>query len=230
MRETTTSMVSVNRFDIETFVKEATWKDILVDLVKKNELNPWEIDIIDLVGKYVDVVKRMKVLDLRVPANIILASAILLRLKSDMLELEERVADEGVGVEGSARPYIPVEGLSMRLRLPPKRRVSLNELIGALEDAMKLKEYREEKIASDARTVPMVFTRVDVEADVEMMYSLVQKNLDASKMLTFSTLCSVAKRDDSLLDVFIPLLFLANRNKVLLIQEAFFGEIVIALN
>lgn len=164
------STVSVNRFDIEDFVKEATWKDVLVDLVKKNELNPWDIDIIDLVGKYVGAVRGMQVLDLRIPANIILAAAILLRLKSDMLELEERI-EEPEGMEpGFVRPYIQVEGLSLRLRLPPKRRVSLNELITALEDAMKLKEFREAKVAEETRMVPLILTRSDVEADVEKVY------------------------------------------------------------
>ena len=107
-----TSVVSVQRdlFDIEKFVGEATWKDILVELVKKNELNPWDIDIIDIVGRYIDVVKGLKVMDLRVPANIILAASILLRLKSDMLELSEPLTEEQM-VEGAyERPFVQVEG------------------------------------------------------------------------------------------------------------------------
>lgn len=224
-----TSTVSVNKFDIEDFVREATWKDILVELVKKNELDPWEIDIVDIVERYVEVVKSMKVLDLRVPANIILAAAILLRLKSDTLEIEER-GEEPQAEEQAGRPYVPVEGLSIRLRLPPKRRVTLNELIGALEEAMKLKEYKASMEASEVKTVPIIIERADVEADVESIYALAKQNLDVSKMVTYSLLCDVAERDNALLDVFIPLLFLASKDRILLLQETFFGEILISLN
>ena len=228
--QSTESTVSVNKFDIEGLVREATWKDILVELVKKNELNPWGIDIVDIVGRYIDVVKHMKVLDLRVPANIILAAAILLRLKSDMLEIEEKPAEE-LAEEETMPPYVPAEGLSVRLRLPPKSRVSLNELISALEEAMKLKEYKEAQAsASEQAPVPIIFSHADVEVDVERVFALVKKNLDGSKMVTYSLLCDVANSESPLLEVFIPLLFLANKNKVLLLQETFFGEIIVSLN
>lgn len=49
-------------------------------------------------------------------------------------------------------------------------------------------------------------------------------------MLTFSSLCDVSQKENNLLDLFIPLLFLANKKRVLLIQENFFEEILIALN
>ena len=227
--QSTASTVSVSDFNIERFVSEATWKDVLTELVRKNELNPWDIDIAEIVEKYVDAVRGMRVLDLRVPANIILAAAILVRLKSDMLDLEEKTDAEEAPLDFT-RPPVTVDPLSLRLRLPQRRRVSLTELISALEEAMKLKEYREAQAAGETRIVPMVFQRADVEADIEAVYSLVKSNADASKMLTFSALCKVGNRDNSLLDLFIPLLFLASKARVLLLQEEFFGEIVIALN
>ena len=228
--EETESTVSVNKFDIEGFVQEATWKDILIELVKKNELNPWDIDIVDIVERYIDAVKKLKILDLRVPANIILAAAILLRLKSDMLEIEEKPA-EAAAEEEMLPPYVPAEGLSVRLRLPPKRRVSLNELIAALEEAMKLKEYREAQASTLApEPVQVIFDHADVEADAEKVFALVKNNLDGSRMVTYSLLCGATDTDSPLLEIFIPLLFLANKNKVLLLQETFFGEIIVSLN
>jgi segregation and condensation protein A len=222
--------LSADKFDIESFVREATWKDILVELVKRNELNPWDIDIAYIVGKYVDAVKRMKILDLRVPANIILAAAVLLRLKSDMLEIEEKQA-EVLAEEEVLPPYTPVEGLSVRLRLPQRRRVSLNELIEALEEAMKLRDYREAQAgALPQPPIPLIFNHADVEVEVEKVFALVKKNLDGSGMVTYSLLCDSANSESPLIEVFIPLLFLANKNRVLLLQETFFGEIIVSLN
>jgi len=100
-------------------------------------------------------VKGMKILDLRVPANIILAAAILLRLKSDMLDLEERMEETEI-TEEIIRPPVPVETLSMRLRLAPKRKITLNELIIALEEAMKFKEYKETKAAEEIKIIPIL--------------------------------------------------------------------------
>jgi len=89
MQELQKTVLLTSSNDLEKFVEEATWKDILIDLVKKNELDPWDIDIALLVDKYLETIKKIKLLDLRVPANIMLASALLVRLKSDMLSLQE---------------------------------------------------------------------------------------------------------------------------------------------
>jgi len=230
--QTTTSVTTVADaapgFDIERFVGEATWKDILVELVHKNQLNPWDIDLIDIVGKYVEVVKGLKVMDLRVPANIILAASILLRLKSDMLELDEP-AEEMSPEEGAGRPYLPVDPLSIRLRLPPRRRVTLPELISALEEAMKLKEFKQARLDTAGMEFPLTLKRVDVEAEIEALFILLTQHADSSRMLTFSSLFELSQKPDALLDVFIPLLFLANKGKIVLLQESFFGEIVIVL-
>ena len=226
-----TSVVSATpSFDLEHFVGEATWKDILVELVHKNQLNPWDIDIIDIVGKYVELVKGLKVMDLRIPANTILAASILLRLKSDMLELRDEALEELTPEDGSGRPYVSVDPLSVRLRLPPRRRITLPELISALEEVMKLREFKAARLASAATEFPLTLSRVDVEADIEALFALLAQHADSSRMLTFSSLYSLSQKPDALLDVFIPLLFLANKSRIALIQEDFFGEIVIVLN
>ena len=47
-----------NSSDVIALVnKEATWRDLLMDLVDKNKLDPWNIDIIEIVDSYVGVVE-----------------------------------------------------------------------------------------------------------------------------------------------------------------------------
>ena len=58
---------------------------------------------------------------------------------------------------------------------------------------------------------------------------MINRNVDKSNMITFSHLSSVSETADVLLGLFIPLLFLAHNEKVVLIQEKFFSEIIIAL-
>ena len=61
---------------------DISWKTILFDLVKTEQMNPWDIDISLLTKKYLEIIKRMKQLDLRVSGKVLLAADYLLKLKS----------------------------------------------------------------------------------------------------------------------------------------------------
>lgn len=67
--------------NLQEFVRNATWRELLVDLIDENKLDPWDIDIIKVVDSYVSAVRKMQIMDLHIPANIILAASILLRMK-----------------------------------------------------------------------------------------------------------------------------------------------------
>ncbi|MDE1825755.1 MAG: segregation/condensation protein A [Candidatus Micrarchaeota archaeon] len=222
------AVIDPGNVNLEQLVSDATWKEVLIDLVRKEKFDPWNIGIVEVVDRYIAVIKSMKVMDLRVPANIILAAAILLRLKSEMLSMEEQQVDEETAVI-EERPNIIVDPLSLRLRLAPKRKVSLDELIGALEEAMKLKEMRESKVSSEPLALPIEINPVDIEAEIENVYQMAKKNVDKSNMTTFSAISVGMGLEEALLSVFIPLLFLSHKKRLALIQERFFDEIIIVL-
>ncbi len=226
-KEEVQQYVSAESISIEKLVTEATWKDILIELVKKEQIDPWNIDIVDVVDKYVAAVREMKVLDLRIPANIILAASILLRFQSEVLlhHEEEELAQE----HEQSRRITDVEPLTFRLRLPPKRRLTLAELVAALDEAMKLREVRELAKKNLQVSFPLMFKSIDIETEIENIYGIVKSNVDASNMTTFNTVSRSAQFNDVLLELFIPLLFLAHKNRVTLIQEKFFDEIIISL-
>ena len=214
---------------IDLVNNEATWRDLLLDLVEKNKLDPWNIDVIDIVDKYIDTVKKLKVLDLRVPANIILAAAILLRLKSNYISLQNYAETEETSEAGFDRPNIVVDTLNFRLRLPPTRKISLTELISALDEAMKIKETRLSPSEKSVPFVPITLENFDIEAETEKLYDLMKENVDKGNMVTFSYMSRLSSINDPLLGLFIPLLFLVHKDKVTIIQEKFFSEIIIAL-
>ncbi len=219
----------MNKVDLSMLVTDATWKDILVELVKNNELDPWNIDIVEIVDKYIEAVKSFKVMDLRIPANIILAAAILLRLKSDMLSLfkqEDQIQEE----ESFVRPNVLVDELTLRLRPPMKRKIALVELIHALEEAMKIKEEKATQRLLKGVEMPIKFDDFDMEKEVEILHEEIKHKVDKKNMTTFTYLSTEFKfRDNVVTGLFIPLLFLANKGKIFLLQEEFFGEIIIQL-
>ena len=208
---------------------EATWRDLLIDLVDKDKIDPWNIDVVEIVDKYIDTVKKLKVLDLRVPANIILAAAILLRLKSNYLSLQDSADSMAEAEEPTHRPDIIVDPLSFRLRLPPRRKVSLPELLAALDEAMRLRDQHTAPVQKQPQFIPIRIDSFDIEAETEKLHGIIKENVDGSGMVTFSRLSSLSSINDVLVELFIPMLFLAHKSKVTLIQERFFSEIIIAL-
>ncbi len=213
--------------DLERLIQEATWKDMLIELVRKNELDPWDIDISKLVEEYLLAIRQIKLLDLRVPANMMLAAAILVRLKSELLNINEEQQEEAEMQE--QRPELYADSLLPRLRLPPKRKITLTELISALDEAIKIKEEREEKLYREQSKQPIVLSPIDVEQEAEGLLQVIKAYADKMRMMTFSNLVELLANKNPLLEVFIPLLFLVQSGKADLIQETFYGEIIIKL-
>lgn len=218
--------------DLEEFVQNATWRELLMQLVDTHQLDPWDIDLSRIVDSYMHVIKRMKVLELQVPANIMLAASILLRMKSDTISVFEQPQEEAAADEIRQERVIPeVPALMPRARLQPGRKVTLDELMEALGDAIKITERRETIIKQKAIPLNMVINKEDIDEKIERAYGLVSKNIDKEGYTTFDRISRLFGSESAvLLDLFVPLLFLSHQGKVSLMQENFFDEIFIKLN
>ena len=216
------------KLDLVSFVNYDTWKELLIELVEKQQLDPWNIDITELVDSYISAVKALKVMDLRLPANIILTASILLRMKSSMLSFfnEGEPIEESVEI-GRMTPL--VEELVPRVRPPVKRRLTLDELIQALDEAMKITEQKNNRSKQAPIEMPVFFKDANIEEEMELVYGHICRHADKEKMTTLSYLLASVEMDDFLLGLFIPLLFLASKGRVSLVQEGFFKEVVIKL-
>ena len=84
---------------------EITWQTILFDLIKSGEIDPWDIDISILSHKYLETVRKMQEANLFISGKGILASAILLKIKSD------RLVTEGIGMLDNLMFPPPMEEL-----------------------------------------------------------------------------------------------------------------------
>lgn len=213
--------------NLEQIVEEATWKDLLIDLVKRNKLDPWNIDLLEVVSKYIEAVRVMKILDLRTPANIMLAASILLRMKSEMISFIEEQMEMALE-EPMQRTSVAVEPISFKLRVPPRRKITLTELINALEEAIKIKETRL-SFTEKGVEMPLSIKAYDLEEDMKKIYDTVKHKSDKLGMITFSALHDILPDVDMLTTLFISLLFLAHRGKIGLVQEQFFGEIIVSI-
>lgn len=69
--------------------------EILVSMAKTGKINPWNIDIVDITDKYLAQMFQMKAQNLRLTGRTLLFAAILLKLKSNILEDIDVNAFEG---------------------------------------------------------------------------------------------------------------------------------------
>ena len=215
---------------IERLVGNPTWREMLIDLVSSEQVDPWNLDIADITNKYIERVKKMKVLDLHIPANVILAASILLRFKAEAWRFEEEVAEEAMAV-AEVDERISVEPLQLRMRLPPKRSITLTDLIGALDDVLKIEHKRTERMLIIPQQMEIKLSEYDIGKEMEKVLAEVSMLADAKGWLSFSELTVHMGRKSTREIIFtlMPLLHLCSESKLTLVQEDIFGEILIHL-
>ena len=71
-------------FDLITS-EELSWQAIIYDLIKTEQLDPWDIDLAVLAEKYVQIIQQLEDADFFISSKVLLACSLLLRLKSEIL-------------------------------------------------------------------------------------------------------------------------------------------------
>jgi segregation and condensation protein A len=218
---------------------DLSWRDILYEAL--SGLDPWDIDLVELASRYSKIVAEMKEMNFRIPANVVLVSSVLLRMKADILNPRQaepyaELADSlNYLFDGDFTSIIESlrkgeEGLDFELALKPqrlpKRRVTADELIAAIQKALEERGARREKLLSqkiEERRI-VVEEDVDIIKLIEDTYARVVGLLSSKEVVLFSEL---AKTKDEIVSVLLSLLHLSNDSKLYLNQEKLFGEIYI---
>ncbi|MCD6373453.1 MAG: segregation/condensation protein A [Thermococcus sp.] len=209
--------------------EEITPIDILLQLVQMGRVDPWNIDIVDLTSKYIERLREMQELDLRVSARAILAASILVRMKSEALLYAEEEND-GEEEKTNERIRVDVEPLA-----PPLRRVeryyTFDDLLDALMDALEEAEKKKPRVKKKENIEEQVFVvedfRVDIEKHVYRLYDIVKRMyIEKGEPIRFWDLI-FDPTPKIIARTFLYLLFLSNMGKVDLYQEEHFGEIFV---
>ncbi len=223
--------MSGSGLDIEELVSSSTWKEIILKLVETNKLDPWDIDIGKIVVDYMATIRKMRLMDLSVPANILFASAYLLHIKSDsMIVFEDDAESFGEAEEPVTeriRPDIP--NLVARSRHLPYRKITLKELMDALEEAVKI-EGRREISSRQTEQIRINIDTEDINEKINGTYEKLYSKRGRDGMALFSEVCDGLDTNSVMFDLFIPMLFLEKDGRITLSQEPFFGEIIVKFN
>lgn len=227
---------------------EVTWRSMIYELVKTEQMDPWDVDVSVLSKRYVQMLKKLKELDFRVSGKMVLAAAILLKLKSnllvgeDMAELDRLMApqdeesmSEGFYDEldsygkGEYTDYSP-QPLTPRTPQPRKRKVSIYDLIISLQKALEVRDRRVVR-RTPRMTLEMPKRKIDMGKLIEDVYGRVTSLFKPNNRLTFSQLLPKDATTEAKVLTFMPLLHLAHAGyrKLDLLQQEHFGEIDIML-
>lgn len=231
---------------------DVTWQSLLVELVREEGMDPWDIDISKLADRYRELVSHFTKFDVRISAKVVLAAALLLRLKStcllekDISGLDALIAStqpldeldsfydhlEEQFLSGAVPAGASVPELVPRTPQPRKRKVSLDDLMGALRKALEVQQRRVLRL-TDAPKVNMPVKARDITEIIMSLYNRIVGFIKKEKRpLTFAELIPSEGKADKIM-TFIPLLHLATppHGKIDLLQRKHFGTIeIVALD
>ena len=230
-------------YHLLTSKDEVTWQSIIYDLIKAEELDPWNIDVSILSQRYLQTVRNMQEHNFFISGKVLLATSILLKMKTHKLMEEHLVnfdnmlfppeedllADTEEGIKYQAHQEYPP--LLIKTPQQRKRQLTIKDLMKALEQAIEVEERRKIKRIITSRVIReavLPTKKIDITQLISSVYDKIRSWFTKKPNLTFTELVNSEKKEDKIM-TFIPLLYLSNQQKIDLQQEKPFAEIQISL-
>jgi len=226
--------------------------EILVQMAERGEIDPWNIDIVEVTDRFLSELERRKELDLRISGRTLFYAAILLRMKSDHLEqlaqevdisfdndeIPEDNEDDDSEIDGEAGGRLgPVDRLEREIKRRLERKqfrrhpITLYELITELKNAEK-EERRRQRLHTygpdeyfNADDVVSIAHEEGYQEAAARVLSCCTDACLGQERITLTELSE--KLGWSIPEVYIPLLFLMFEGDILMEQEEFLGDLFV---
>ncbi|WP_406670532.1 ScpA family protein [Methanolobus sp. ZRKC4] len=210
--------------------------EILMNLAKNGDINPWDIDIVNVTDMFLERIEQMQMTDLRISGRTLLYASILLRMKSTGIVQEEEEEGDFDMFDDELDFYdveeYPVPKLPIRRRAT--RPVTLQELILELQKAEKVETRRkdrkvrrklEERSAVTTDEVLGIAHEEDILGRVRDMAAMLKESFTEHEFVQLSDLMTDDRSENIM--TYVSLLFLATEKKVWLTQKELFGELYV---
>jgi segregation and condensation protein A len=229
--------------------------EILVGLAERGEIDPWNINIIEVTDRFLSELERCRQLNLQVSGRTLFYAATLLRMKSEHLELSSDSEESGgddedefygenfdvaldneIDYQGRLGPIERLEQeIQRRLDRKNMRKspVTLFELIIELKNLEK--EERRRRRISETSDDLLIYAEDVVgiahdEGYQESAMTVLEECLDCISIEEEMTLAQICEKLGwGMPEVYIPLLFLAHEGRCSLRQEEFFGDVYVQI-
>jgi len=229
-------------FDLITG-EDLSWQTIIYDLIKTEQLDPWDIDIGILADNYIEIVQQLEEADFFISSKVLLACSLLLRLKSEIL-INSYIQDLNEVLYGrkDERKYelerLEIDGGELPILVPRTpmarhRKVTLKELMAALNKAIDTENRRIKREIKGVQAEKSVMAGLSKEAYVPLkvrirsILGIVKEHIEKGNgHMKFSHL---APAKEEKLASFVPILHLSDKGKIFLRQPVHFDEIHMSL-
>ena len=221
------------------FSREIGWQEIIYDLINTEQLDPWNINITILTDRYLEKIRSLEEADFFVSSKVLLAAALLLRIKSEILlnkyiksideilfkdkDKGKVILEKGQMLSIDLDEYIPE--LIPKSPLPRFKRVTLQELMDSLNKAIITENRRIKKEIRNTNAlreteISLPKKKFSINDKIKEIYDgLVQHftSNDKKTKIPFSEFAG-AERENRIM-AFYPLLHLDHQKKVWLQQD-----------
>ncbi|MBV9145055.1 MAG: segregation/condensation protein A [Acidobacteria bacterium] len=219
--------------------------DLLLDLIRKQDIDIYDIPIAKITAQYLGYVERMKQLDVDVAAEFIYMASLLIHIKSKML----LPRDPDAAPDGQEDPRIELVNRLLeheKFKSAAQMLLQKQQIEEAVWSNPALKEFKEDEgaepeMAADVvdlvRTFQSILDRLrerpilEVNEDAvtvgQMIEYLRRRLLLEEKPLRLKRLLQPMQTRNALVCTFLALLELVRLQAILLRQDAVFGEVLI---
>ncbi|MCS7118920.1 MAG: ScpA family protein [Archaeoglobaceae archaeon] len=199
-------------------------------MAKKGEIDPWNIDVIDVTDKFLKKIEEVRKLDLRISGRVLLYAAILIRMKADAIAPQPSLDESDVEIIKDTDFWDVDEGEIEDLFRVQKRRVrkisTLKDLIKELKKAEAIEKKRKKRREVDMGFVTSIPHDESIEERVAEIAEMLRKILQKKD---FVTLFSLVDTKERLVDLYISLLYLVQKGQFQVYQKDFYGDIEIRM-
>jgi segregation and condensation protein A len=218
--------------------------DLLVYLIRKNEVNIYDIPISLITDRYLEYIEWMKSMNVDIAGDFLVMAATLVQIKSRMLLPVHDDSDEEDPRQEIARPLLEyLQMKSAALQLSDRELLGEHTFIRSLSKAPDPGNLPDREIRVDLFDLIKAFQRIldnvapDVSLDVvadklsiqDRMAELVRM-LKVNGSLIFQELFSETAGRDDIIITFLAILEMVKRNAAGVIQHADTGNITLYLN
>lgn len=243
-KENKSERINQNQFYDLITGEELSWQEIIYDLIKTEQLDPWDIDLSVLAEKYLEKIRALEEESFFVSSKVLLACALLLRLKSELLANRFiQSLDEALYGKKEDKRYeyerifldedeLPI--LIPKTPMPRFKRVTLQELMSALNKAIETENRRIKKeinVRQAERSALVVLpkhNRVNLKDRITLIFNKIKGSIRKPEKIQV-TFSEIAPSRDEKLAAFLPILHLSNQERLYLNQEKHFDEIYLML-
>ena len=217
--------------------------DLLLHLIKRDEMDIYDIPIAHITKQYLEYLELMRALDLEVAGEFLVMAATLMRIKAKMLLPVPKADDEED--EGDPREELVQRLLEYRLYKEASEKLKEDEglrrglyergMVPTEDDAGPLPlapatlfDLLEALNRVMARKPARVVYEVKTEAyDIEDKMSLIARTVAEEGQLRFSALMEHAQARMEIVVAFMALLELVKLGQIVVVQDANFADILI---